>query len=88
MVGFYSQLYSTSISDAFDTYHVKLHGVGIGLAAKKNFGGAHKGFFVGGRAGIARGVTTAELDGSVEEAEASSAKPYFGVGAGYDFNST
>lgn len=84
--GFYSQLYSTSVSDGFDTYRVKLHGVGIGLAAKKNFGGAHQGFFVGGRAGISRGVVTAELDGSVEGADASSSKPYFGVGAGYDFS--
>jgi len=84
--GFYSQLYSTSFSDGFDTYDVKLHGVGLGMVAKKNFGGEHKGFYIGGRAGIARGVVTAEVDGSVEEAEASSAKPYFGVGIGYDFN--
>jgi hypothetical protein len=84
--GFYDQLYSDSFNDGFDTYNVKLHAVGIGLAAKKNFGGDHKGFFVGGRAGFARGVVTAELDGEVEDAEASSAKPYFGVNAGYDFN--
>jgi hypothetical protein len=84
--GFYSRLYGTSVSDGFDTYDVKLHAVGVGLAAKKNFGGNHKGFFIGGRAGIARGVATAEVDGSVEEAEATSAKPYFGVSAGYDFN--
>ena len=84
--GFYSQVYSTSIDDGFDTYHVKLHAVGVGLAAKKNFGGNHTGFFIGGRAGIARGVITVDVDGDVEEAEASSAKPYFGVGAGYDFN--
>ena len=84
--GFYQQLYSTSFNDGFDTYDLKLHAVGIGLAAKKNFGGDHKGFFVGGRFGMARGVATLEVDGSVDEAEASSAKPYFGVGAGYDFN--
>ena len=84
--GFYNRLYSASFSDGFDTYDVKLHAVGIGLAGKKNFGGDHKGFFVGGRAGFARGVVTAELDGDVEDAEASSAKPYFGVNAGYDFS--
>jgi len=85
--GFYDQLYSTSFSDGFDTYNLKLHAVGIGLAAKKNFGTEpHKGFFVGGRVGVARGVATVEIDGSVDDAEASSAKPYFGVGAGYDFN--
>ncbi|QSX79561.1 porin family protein [Agrilutibacter solisilvae] len=84
--GFYNQVYSATYNDGFDDYRIKLHGVGIGVAAKKNFGGDHKGFFIGGRAGFARGVATAEYDGSVEEAEASSAKPYIGVGAGYDFN--
>ena len=83
--GFYSQLYSESVSDGTDTYNAKLHAVGVGLVAKKNFGGDHQGFFIGGRAGIARGVVTVEYDGDVE-ADASSAKPYFGVGAGYDFS--
>jgi hypothetical protein len=84
--GFYSRLYSTTVNDGFDDYRLKLHGVGLGLAAKKNFGGEHTGFFIGGRAGIARGVATLEYDGEVEEAEAASAKPYFGVTAGYDFS--
>ncbi|MFC0679360.1 porin family protein [Lysobacter korlensis] len=86
--GFYSRYYSASYNDGFDTYDVKLHGVGVGLVAKKNFGGNHTGFFVGGRAGVARGVATVEFDGSLEDAEASSAKPYFGVSAGYDFSET
>lgn len=84
--GFYSRYYSASYNDGFDTYNVKLHGVGIGLAAKKNFGGNHTGFFIGGRVGVARGVATVESNGSIEDADASSARPYFGVGAGYDFN--
>lgn len=84
--GFYSQVYSTSVDYDSDRYDLKLHGVGVGLVAKKNFGGSHQGFFISGRAGVMRGVVTVEADGSVEEAEASSAKPYFGVGAGYDFN--
>lgn len=84
--GFYSQLYSTTFNDGFDDYRLKLHGVGVGVAAKKNFGGNHTGFFIGGRLGVARGVATVEYDGSLEDAEASSAKPYFGVGAGYDFS--
>lgn len=84
--GFYSQVYSTSFNDGFDTYNTKLHGVGVGLVAKKNFGGPHQGFFIGGRAGISRGVATVDVDGGVEEAEASSAKPYYGVNVGYDFN--
>ncbi|MFP7722802.1 outer membrane beta-barrel protein [Lysobacter sp. A3-1-A15] len=84
--GFYSQVYSTSYDDGFDTYSAKLHGVGLGVVGKKNFGGNHQGFFIGGRAGIARGVATFDIDGDVEDAEASSAKPYFGVNAGYDFS--
>lgn len=86
--GFYSRLYSTSFNDGFDTYDVKLHGVGLGVVGKKNFGAAHTGFFVGGRAGIVRGVATVEVDGDVDAADAGSVKPYFGVGAGYDFNET
>jgi hypothetical protein len=31
--GFYNRLYSSSFNDGFDTYEVKLHAVGIGLAA-------------------------------------------------------
>jgi hypothetical protein len=84
--GFYSQVYSASYNDGFDTYNLKLHGVGLGIVAKKNFGGAHQGFFIGGRAGAARGVSTVEVDGSVEEAEASSVEAYYGVNAGYDFS--
>lgn len=84
--GFYSQLYSTSLNDGFYTYDFKLHAVGVGLAGKKNFGADHQGFFIGGRAGVSRGVATVDVDGDVEEAEASSAKPYFGVSTGYDFS--
>lgn len=84
--GFYTRYYSTTVDDGFDSYDIKLHGVGVGVVAKKNFGGEHTGFFVGGRAGVARGVATVEYDGSVEEADASSADAYFGVNAGYDFN--
>ncbi len=84
--GFYSQVYSTSLDDGFDTYNAKLHGVGAGVVLKHSFAGDHKGLFIGGRAGVARGVATLDIDGDVEEAEASSAKPYFGVSAGYDFS--
>ena len=84
--GFYSRYYSQSYDDGFDTYSLKLHGVGVGVVGKTNFAGNHQGFFVTGRAGIARGVATVDFDGSVEEAEAGDVKPYFGVGAGYDFS--
>lgn len=84
--GFYTHAYKTSFNDGFDSYTLRLHGAGVGVVGKKNFGGAHQGFFVGGRVGISRGVATFDVDGDVEEAEASSAKPYFGVNAGYDFS--
>lgn len=86
--GFYSRYYSQTFDDGFDTYSLKLHGVGVGVVGKKNFGGDQQGFFIMGRAGIARGVATVDYDGEVEEAEAGSTKPYFGVGAGYDFSPT
>lgn len=83
--GFYTRYYSQTVDDGVDRYDVKLHGVGVGLVGKKNFGGEHTGFFIGGRAGIARGVATVEYGDEVD-GDASSAKPYFGVNAGYDFN--
>jgi outer membrane protein W len=86
--GFYSRFYSQTYNDGFDDYSIKLHGVGVGVVGKKNFEGPHQGFFVSGRAGIARGVATVDYDGSVEEAEAGDTKPYFGVGVGYDFSPT
>lgn len=59
---------------------------GIGVAAKHNFGPEGTGFFIGGRAGIAR--LTAQLredDWDVIDDEHST-KPYFGASIGYDFN--
>ena len=59
---------------------------GVGVAAKHNFGPDGTGFFIGGRAGIAR--ITAQLredDWDVIDDEHST-KPYFGASVGYDFN--
>lgn len=60
--------------------------IGIGVAAKHSFGLDGTGFFIGGRAGIAR--ITAQLredDWDVIDDEHST-KPYFGASIGYDFN--
>ncbi|HZX81516.1 MAG TPA: outer membrane beta-barrel protein [Lysobacter sp.] len=84
--GFYNQYYSQTVDDGFYDYRLKLHGVGVGVVAKKNFGGEHRGFFIGGRAGVARGVATVEYDDDDIDGEASSARPYFGVNVGYDIN--
>ena len=78
--GFYSNLFDKS-QDGAD---VQLSAIGIGLVAKKNFGPDNTGFFIDGRAGIARGKIDVSFGG--ESASDTSTKPYFGVGAGYDFN--
>lgn len=60
--------------------------LGVGVAAKHNFSPDGTGFFIGGRAGIAR--ITAQLredDWDVVDDEHST-KPYFGASVGYDFN--
>lgn len=59
---------------------------GVGVAAKKNFGPAHTGFFIGGRVGIARLTAQVREDDFDVIDDEHSTKPYFGVSAGYDFN--
>lgn len=79
--GFYTDLGSDE--DAGVSIDAKTYG--IGLVAKKNFGGgAHEGFFIGGRAGIARTNVDFGVSG-VGSADDTDTVPYIGVGAGYDF---
>ena len=78
--GFYSNLYDKSQ----DGVSGKLSAIGVGLVGKKNFGPDNTGFFIDGRAGIARGKIDVSFGG--ESVSETSNKPYFGVGAGYDFN--
>lgn len=83
--GHVGSLYNTEVADDVD---LDLITIGVGVALKKSFGGGHTGFFVGGRAGVAR--LTAQLredddDFDVIDDE-SDIKPYFGVSAGYDFS--
>lgn len=66
-------------------YELDLVSIGAGVVVKKNFGANDTGFFVGGRAGLARITAQVRDDWDVEEDE-SSTKPYFGVNAGYDFS--
>ena len=60
--------------------------LGAGVAAKKNFGPNDTGFFIGGRAGIARLTAQVREDEFDVVEDEHSTKPYFGVNAGYDFN--
>jgi len=81
--GHVGTLYTEYLGEDLDLDLVTL---GIGVVAKKNFGLYQDGFFVSGRAGIAR--ITAQLredDWDVIDDEHSN-KPYFGAGIGYDFN--
>lgn len=80
--GFYTDLGRDS--DEFAS--VEAHAFGVGAVVKKNFGSeAHKGFFVGGRAGISRIDLNVDIDGFgiVDDGDN---QPYYGIGAGYDFN--
>lgn len=80
--GNYHLLYNQEIEDdlEFDVYSLA-----AGVVAKKNFGADGNGFYIGGRAGIARVVAQVRDDFDVEDDE-SSTKPYYGVNLGYDFN--
>ena len=63
-----------------------LDGFGAGAVGKYNFGANYDGFYVGGRAGIARIKT--EVDASSPGGggwDAGDTVPYLGVGIGYDF---
>lgn len=89
--GFYSQFYdeSVEIDDGIDTITVsgKLSGFGLGVVGKTNLGDDQVGFFLSGRAGIMRGEIEVSATG-LGSASETSTKPYFGVGAGYDFSET
>lgn len=78
---FYSDFYSDSeAGDSFD-----LTGYGIGAVGKWNFNPDNTGFFISGRAGFARLEGELGIAGFGSFTESSN-KPYYGVGAGYDFN--
>jgi opacity protein-like surface antigen len=83
--GFYSNLYDKSFTDGVDTADAKLSAIGLGVVAKKNFGADGNGFFIDGRAGITRGKIDLSVSGLGSDS-ATSTKPYFGAGIGYDFS--
>lgn len=59
---------------------------GAGVVGKKSFGPNNTGFFIGGRAGIARLTLQVREDTFDVVDDESSTKPYYGVNVGYDFN--
>jgi OOP family OmpA-OmpF porin len=86
---FYSKFYdqSVEIDDGVDTITVsgKLSGIGLGVVGKTDFGNDQTGFFLSGRVGVMRGKVEVSATG-YGSASDTSTKPYFGVGAGYDFS--
>ena len=66
-------------------YALDIFSLAAGVVAKQNFGADGNGFFIGGRAGLARTVVQIRDDFDVEDDEAST-KPYYGINAGYDIN--
>ena len=78
--GFYSILGDRSIEGvSYD-----MDAAGLGVVGKKNFGADNTGFFIAGRAGV-QSVNT-KLSAAGVSLRDRSTKPYFGVGAGYDFD--
>lgn len=81
--GHLGTLYTEELDSDTD---LDLVSIGVGVALKKNFGPDNTGFFIGGRAGIARMTAQVRVDTFDVEDDAHSTKPYFGVNAGYDFS--
>lgn len=82
--GFYTNAYDKTFSDGVDTVGLKASAFGLGVVGKKNFGADNTGFFIDGRAGIARGKLKGTINGQSDSD--TSTKLYYGVGAGYDFS--
>ena len=78
--GFYSILGDRSIEGV--SYDMDV--AGLGVVGKKNFGADNTGFFIAGRAGV-QSVNT-KLSAAGVSLRDRSTKPYYGVGAGYDFD--
>ena len=79
--GFYSRYADTDE----DGVEATMHGFGAGVMGKYNFGPDYDGFYVSGRAGIARITSDVSVSG-LGSSDASDTTPYFGVGVGYDFS--
>lgn len=73
-------------SDLGDDQEADLVTLGIGVAGRTHFGPDNTGFFIGGRAGVARLTAQVREDTFDVVDDISSTKPYYGVSVGYDFN--
>lgn len=78
---FHAGLYDESEDGA----SLDVDGFGVGLVGRRNFGADGNGFYILGRAGAFRASASASLE-ELGSGDDESTVPYFGVGAGYDFN--
>jgi hypothetical protein len=83
--GHVGSLYNKSLGGDQEADLVTL---GVGLVGKKNFGANGSGFFISGRAGVARITAQVREDEFDVVDDESSTNPFYGVGIGYDFNET
>jgi hypothetical protein len=81
--GHLATLYTEEVGDDAE---LDLVSIGLGLAAKKNFGADGNGFFVGGRVGVARLTGQTRVDTFDVEDQEHATGAYFGAGVGYDFS--
>ena len=81
--GHVGSLYNTSLGNDQELDLVTL---GVALAGKKNFGANNTGVYVSGRVGVARITAQVREDEFEVVDDASSTKPFYGIGIGYDFN--
>lgn len=81
--GHVGRLYNARLDPTTELDFVTL---GLAVVGKKNFGPDGNGFFVGGRAGIARVTAQLRSDGFSILDDEHSTKPFFGVNVGYDFS--
>ena len=72
--------------DLGDDQEADLVILGAGVVGKTNFGPDNTGFFITGRAGIARMTAQVREDTFDVVDDESSTKMYYGVGIGYDFS--
>ncbi|TLX22675.1 porin family protein [Thermomonas fusca] len=83
--GHYSRFYDQTLyNDGAGYVDGKLSAIGLGMVAKEHTTDSGLGFFVQLRAGVARGKIS--LDTSEGSGSETSTKPYYGIGAGYDFS--
>lgn len=81
--GHLATLYTEDVGNDTD---LDLVSIGVGLAAKKNFGEDGNGFFVGGRVGVARLTAQVRVDTFDVDDQEHATGAYAGASIGYDFS--